>query len=123
MVLSTVNDEAKPESAVVGFGQTKSLELICGTSKLSKKAMNLLKNNKVSVVIGWDENGTLQYEGTARILSKNETGEYAQLYFDKNPMAKRFKDNHDEIYILISPKWVRFTESTTTPWKISELEF
>ncbi len=123
MVLATVSEDGKPESAVVGFGQTKKLEIICGTSKLSRKAENILKHKYVSIVIGWDDQGTLQYEGTARVLKVSEATKYSAVYFDKNPIAKQFKDNPDEIYILITPDWLRFTELTSTPWNVTELKF
>jgi pyridoxine/pyridoxamine 5'-phosphate oxidase len=67
MVISTINSRGEPESAVVGFGQTKNFELIIGISVNSRKAQNILSNEHVSVVIGWDIFGTVQYQGRARM--------------------------------------------------------
>jgi hypothetical protein len=43
-VISTVNEDTMPESAVVGFGQTKALELVIGTDNSFRKYKNLIKN-------------------------------------------------------------------------------
>ncbi len=65
-VVSTIHsDEDTPESAVVGFGNNESLELVFGTSNTSRKYKNLQKNPNVSFVIGWSsETGSVQYPKT-----------------------------------------------------------
>ena len=123
MVLSTVNSDGKPQSAVVGFGQTDSFELIFGTSVSSRKAKNIAANKNVSVVIGWDDGGTLQYEGEAHLLSENERAKYLDKLFEKNKKAELYKDNPEEIYYVISPKWLRFTQLTSYPWPVTEINF
>jgi general stress protein 26 len=123
MILSTLSPDGKPQSAVVGFGQTDDLELVFGTSLKSRKFKNIGLNPNVSAVIGWDDGGTLQYEGTARILEGSEADKYSDMYFSKNVDAKRYKDDSDERYILISPSWLRFTEVAFDPWQITELQF
>jgi len=72
MVIATLNDKRTPQSAVVGFGVTKDFQLVFGTSKKSRKAQNITKTPFVSAVIGWDDEGTVQLEGTARPLQDHE---------------------------------------------------
>lgn len=122
MVLSTISAEGKSQSAVVGFGQTEKLELIFGTSKLSRKAKNIITNDTVSAVIGWDR-ATIQLEGKSRILSDKEEEKYRELYFQKNTTARKYKDEPHERYFLITPTWLRYTDTTTNPWDITELQF
>ena len=110
MVLSTVNQEGQPESAVVGFGETDDLELIFGTSQLSRKAKNISQNDRVAVVIGWTNEGTLQYEGTARLLTGSEAEKYAEIYYQKSPGSRRYRDDPNERYFLITPGWLRFSQ-------------
>lgn len=62
-VLSTVNSNNKPESAVLEFGETDDFEIIFDTFSSTRKYKNLKQNNNVSLVIGWDENITIQYGG------------------------------------------------------------
>jgi len=119
MVLSSLNNKLKPQSAVIGFGQTKDLKLIFGTSEENRKALNISLNNNVSAVIGWKDI-TVQYEGEARILSKSEEDEYLDIYYTKNEKALKYKDEPHERHFIIFPKWIRYTDTKTTPWTICE---
>ncbi len=71
-VLSTVTPDNQPEAAVIEFAETKNFELIFDTFNTYRKYQNLKKNPSVAVVIGWDENITVQYEGWAEELSGAE---------------------------------------------------
>ena len=66
------------------------LELIFDTFTSSRKYKNLQKNNNVSFVIGWDDNITVQYEGIAQEVKGEEAEKYKQIYWEKNPEAKRW---------------------------------
>jgi pyridoxine/pyridoxamine 5'-phosphate oxidase len=123
MVISTLDRDSKPQSAVVGFGETDSLEIIFGTSDKSRKAKNLETNPYVSLVIGWDKLGTLQYEGEASLLTGSDIDRYSAIYFSKNPYAERLKDNPEEVYFFIKPSWIRLTETDKRPRVIRELIF
>jgi pyridoxine/pyridoxamine 5'-phosphate oxidase len=123
MVISTINPNGESESAVVGFGQTDSLQLIFGTDVNTRKSHNIAANPVVSVVIGWDAGGTIQYQGKARMLSGSESDEYAEIYFQKVPKSRRHKDVTGEAYFVIDPTWIRLTEVTSQPWKITEVTF
>lgn len=123
MVVSTLNAGGKSESAVVGFGETEDFKLIFGTNSNTRKAQNILSNGDVSVVIGWDGAGTVQYEGVARKLEGYESDEYSDIYFQKVPKSRRHKDVEGETYFLIEPKWLRFTEVAFDPWRVTELSF
>jgi pyridoxine/pyridoxamine 5'-phosphate oxidase len=123
MVISSLNDKGNPQSAVVGFGHTDKMELIFGTSNKSRKLNNIANNPNVSAVIGWDRGGTLQFEGIAQILSGEDSIKYSEMYFAKNPTARKFRKDPDEVYVLVKPQWIRFTEVTTNPWTIHEIQF
>lgn len=123
MVVSTINSQSLPESAVVAFGCIEDFQLVFGTSIDSRKAKNISQNGNVSVVIGWDDKGTIQYNGIARMLEGDEVEKYSEVYFKKNPTARRYKDNPSERYFLIEPTWLRFTEVAVDPWKITELHY
>src|SRR3979411_1064629 len=83
MVVSSLNHDGNPQSAVVGFGQTNDLQLVFGTSELRRKHKNIIANGHVSVVAGWSDK-TVQYEGVARVLSGQEEMDYSEQYFKKN---------------------------------------
>lgn len=121
MVISSLGPEGQSQSAVVGFGQTKDLEIIFGTGRSNRKTKNIINDSRVSAVIGWDKNGTVQYEGRARLLTGEEAGQYAEMYFTKNPSA-RHNDDADKRYFLVKPSWIRYTDISTNPWTVQESE-
>jgi pyridoxine/pyridoxamine 5'-phosphate oxidase len=121
-VIATVSGEGRPESAVVGFCPTDNLEIIFRTSVKSRKAANIQHTPEVAVVIGWDGPATVQLEGTARQLDRGDAKHFAEIYFSKNPAARKFESDPDSRFFLVTPRWVRHTDLSTHPWAISELD-
>jgi len=121
-VIATVSSEGMPESAVIGFGQTKHLELLFGTDNTTRKYQNLLTNPMVAVVIGWDEGRTIQYEGTARELAANELKIVKDNYWAKAPEAEAYADYPGERYFLVTPTWIRYTDTNTDPETVFQFD-
>lgn len=120
-VISTVNSQNEPESAVLEFGETENLELIFDTKSTSRKYKNLKTNQNASFVIGWDENITIQYEGAAEELTTENQNAYREIYWLKNPDAKRWSANPEIVYFKVTPKWIRYSDLNKKPWDIFEL--
>ena len=81
-VLATVGEIA-PESSVLEFGENDNLEIILDMYNSSRKYKNMKKNPNVSLVIGWDEDITIQYEGVAKELSGEEKRLQQEIYWKK----------------------------------------
>jgi len=94
-----------------------------GTSSGNRKLQNILQNPKVSVVIGWDDWVTVQYEGSARVLAGEELARYQKTHFAKLPSAEKYSVQPDERYIAIRPHWLRYTDCNQEPWAVTELHF
>lgn len=122
-VISTVSAGGRPESAVIGFGESDNLQLIFGTYNSSRKYANLLAKPAVSFVIGWDRDITVQYEGTARELRGEEADDYAARYQRKTPASRKYREHPENRYFLVDPKWVRYTDINFDPWRVLELKF
>jgi general stress protein 26 len=124
-ILSTIHvDKVAPESAVVGFGNTQGLELIFGTSTTTRKYANLQKNPQVCLVIGWSSTtGSLQYEGVAHEMGREEREKYAYLLLQKNINHQQFLDQPTQSYFLVKPAWLRFYDNAGNPPEIYELKF
>lgn len=120
-VISTVGIDSKPESAVLEFGETEKLEIIFDTFSTSRKYKNLQTNKNVSLVIGWDENITVQYEGVAEEVRGKEAKEYQQIYWNKNPKAQRWESREDITYFKVMPKWIRYSDLRKDPWEVFEI--
>ena len=118
MVISTISEDY-PESACVEFGND-GLTLIFDTNQNSRKFKNLQKSSKVSFVIGWENERTVQYEGNATLLQNDaELERLKQVYFKKSPQAQEWEDRKDSVYFKVEPVWVRYTDLNTNPWDIT----
>ena len=109
-VVATLSKENKPEAALVGFAISKDLEIVFDTVKTSRKYQNLLQNPFVAVVIGWDNETTVQYEGIATELSGPEANYYKEIYFEV------YKDGRERavtwphiVHFKITPNWIRYS--------------
>lgn len=122
-VLSTVTPQNSSQSAVLEFGETENLEIIFDTFSTARKYKNIKQNNNVSLVIGWDENITIQYEGKAEELLGEEKEKYKKKYFEKNPDAKRWENKPGMTYFKVIPTWIRYSDLNKNPWEIHEIIF
>lgn len=120
MVVSTVSADGKPQAAVVEFGETDDFTLIIDTLKSSRKYKNLQTNRNVAVVVGWDNDITVQIDAIAHELSGAELQEAKQPYFAKNPRAKEWESNPDIAYFAFKPTWIRYSDVSKKPWLIEE---
>jgi len=109
-VISTLSKDNKPEAALVGFAVSRDLEIVFDTVKTSRKYKNLLQNSSVAVVIGWDNETTVQYEGIAIELTGDNAAYYKEIYFEV------YKDGReraitwpDIVHFKITPKWIRYS--------------
>ena len=120
-VISTISPKNIPQSAVLEFGETNDLEIIVDMFISSRKYKNLQTNPNVSLVIGWDENITVQYEGIAEELIGDKATYYKNVYWKKNPEAKRWESQEGITYFKITPKWIRYSDLRKHPWEIKEI--
>ena len=72
-------------------------------------------------MIGWDENITVQYEGEASELKGEEMNKYKEIYFEKNPRAKKWEEREGITYFKVVPKWIRYSDLNKNPWEIFEI--
>ncbi len=108
-VISGISPENKPESALVGIAVSENLEIIFDTVTTSRKCQNLLYNPYVALVIGWEDEITVQYEGLATMLT-NSDDLYREIYFSAFPDGRGRAVNWPGIvHFKIQPKWIRYS--------------
>jgi len=122
-VVSTINKDGKPQSAVVEFSETDKLEIIFDTFCTSRKYKNLLNKKDVSIVIGWDDDITVQCDGVAKELSGKELEEAKKIHVKKLPGSAKFTTMSDIRFFKIVPKWIRYSDLSVNPWEVSEIKF
>jgi len=123
-VVCTIGKDGKPESALVGIAVSTSLEIIFDTVKTSRKYHNILANKHVAVVVGWDNEATLQYEGEADVLGNdNDADNYRQIYYTAWPDGRQRAETWPGlVHVRIKPKWARYS-NFNEPVVIEEITF
>jgi general stress protein 26 len=123
-VVSTINAEGKPESALVGIAVSKALEIIFDTVTSSRKYSNIVRNPNVSIVIGWDDETTVQYEGKAEVLGNDRSSDnYREIYFETWPDGRERAETWPGlVHIKVTPKWLRYS-NFNDPVVIEEIKF
>jgi general stress protein 26 len=119
-VIATVSD-AKPEAAIVGFKVSNDLTMLIGTSIKTRKFANIQSNPHIAIAIG-DVKGEVQYEGTVTQHKPNESWEEVEARFGKLPGFEKYRNDPDEIWLLVKPSWLRLTMHES-PNRIEEVSF
>lgn len=109
-VMSTITADGLPEAAMVGFSEAEDLSLLIGTSNKSRKYQNLQHSKNVAIVIGFGTDATVQYEGIVRELDADELAGRLDLHLKKLPGAKDYVKESDQVWLLVTPTWLRFLE-------------
>ena len=121
-VISTVNEAGRPESALVEFVALDDLTLLFDTFSNKRKYRNVSRDPHVSFVIGWNsDNRTLQYEGVATETYGDDLDLCKQLYYQALPDAKSFESHGDLRFFRVKPRWIRYSDFSVDPWRISEI--
>jgi pyridoxine/pyridoxamine 5'-phosphate oxidase len=120
LVVSTVNETGAPEAALMGFAVTQSNEVVFDTLASSRKAVNLKRNPAAALVIGWDDNVSLQIEGPARRPVGDDLASAKAAYFREWPDGRAREAWPDIAYVVVKPKWIRYSNYAAGPPVVEE---
>jgi len=122
-VLGTISPDSAPQSALVGIAVTSDLEIIFDTLKSTRKYRNLAANSACSFAIGWAGEVTVQYEGEAREPQGDELAGYQAVYFANWPECRTHLSWPGITHLVVTPKWIRYSDYDRNPPRIEELKF
>lgn len=120
-VAATVSLEYCSESALIGIAVTPALEIVFDTSGHSRKANNLRNNPSISLVIGWENETTLQCEGVADEPTGEELSRCKAAYFEAFPDGRDREKSPEITYFRVKPAWARYCSFNDDPPKILEI--
>lgn len=120
LVVSTVGESGAPEAALMGFAVTPTNEIVFDTMSTSRKAVNLGRNPNAALVIGWDDNVSLQIEGPARRPAGDDLAAAKAAYFDAWPDGRARESWPDIAYVVVKPKWIRYSNYAAGPPVVEE---
>lgn len=120
-VLATVSENGEPQAATVTCVVDDDFNLYFITRKGTRKFTNIVRDPKVALVIGTEENmpATVQMHGKAEILT--DPLHYMIMFMDRQtnieeavwwPLLKR--GDKDFAYIKVVPTWLRWLNMDVT---------
>jgi pyridoxine/pyridoxamine 5'-phosphate oxidase len=115
LVVSSVNESGTPEAALMGFAWTHANEVIFDTLSTSRKAANLARNPATALVIGWDDNISLQIEWIARRPVGDDLASAKEAYFRAWPDGRARETWPNIAYVVVRPKWIRYSNYSGAP--------
>jgi hypothetical protein len=122
-VISSLSTSHIPQSALIGIAVSSNLEIIFDTIKSSRKYPNLIANPDCSLVIGWENEQTLQLEGRAHEPQGPDLAHYQKIYFDAWPDGPARLQWPGLVHLVVRPAWLRYSDFNQSPPQISELTF
>lgn len=122
-VISSVSSSGQPQSALVGIAVTPQFEIIFDTLKTTRKYLNLTARPGCSFVVGWDNEQTLQLDGTALEPRDSELRRYQETYLLTWPECRSHLSWPGITHLVVRPNWLRFSDYNQSPPRIVELNF
>ncbi len=112
-VVATASASGMPEAALVDIAISDSAELIFNTPVAARKLTNIERNDRVAVVVGWNERISIQAEGRARIVTNDERLDYERVYGAQLPGSRVSSPSFEVVVVTL--EWVRRYDATTDP--------
>src|SRR4051794_2321801 len=109
-VVASVGQGGQPQAAVVGVAVTDDLELVFDTLGSTRKAANLARDPRIAVVIGWDDEQTVQLEGIADQPTGAERERLQRAYFARFPDGPARLAWPGLTYFRVRPTWARYSD-------------
>ena len=112
-VVSTTSSAGAPQAAVVGIAVTDALEIVFDTLETSRKAVNLRRDARIALVIGWDEEQTVQCEGIADEPAGAGLERIRAVYIDAFPDGLARQSWPGLTYFRVRLRWARYSDFRT----------
>jgi hypothetical protein len=114
-VEATISDRIVPQAAVIGIAVNDSLDVLFDTLKSAQKHRNLCVNDWVALVVGWDDNISVQLQGHADQPTGAELGALKSIYFERFPEGRTRERLPDTAYWRIRPTTIRYSDFSVEP--------
>ncbi len=99
-----------PQAAVVGYAVTDDLELVFDTLDDTRKVENLRRNPRVALVVGWEDDQTVQIEGVADEPRGEDLARLKRAYFAVYPDGVEREGWKGITHVRVRPTWARYSD-------------
>jgi hypothetical protein len=97
-----------PQAAVVGFAVSDELET--DTLGDTRKATNLRRDPRIALVVGWDDEQTVQIEGVADEPAGDDLARLKSVCFSVYPDGVERQAWKGITYVRVRPTWARYSD-------------
>ena len=122
-VVASRGPDGSPQAALVGIAATDQGELVFDCSRDSRKYANIKRNSAVALVVGWDDEVTVQIEGRADVLSGMDLERCKAAYFNQYPDGQQRAESPEIAHIRVTPRWLRYSDYRPDTFGSSETKF
>ena len=122
-VQASVSSVSGAQAAVVGIAVADNFDIVFDTVDSSRKARNLVHDQRVAMVIGGLEPGeeeTVQLEGVAERLATADKRVVEELYFRVFPDGRDRLSWQGIMHIRVRPHWLRYSDFRSSPARLFE---
>jgi general stress protein 26 len=120
--VASASSSGEPQVAIVRFVATDAFEVVFDTTDTTRKVVNLRRNPRIAVAIGWDENQTIQLEGLADEPEGLDLQRLKDTYANIYPDYFRTRQAASGlIYFRVRPTLVRYSDFRQNPATIITL--
>jgi pyridoxine/pyridoxamine 5'-phosphate oxidase len=110
-VVATRGPDGAPQVTSVGIAVTAEAEFVFELSIHSREHQNIRAFPLVGMVIGGDEEVTLQFEGSAERLDGDERDRCLRAYFQQHPLGRDRSQASYITYVRVRPGILRLSDS------------
>ena len=122
-VLASCHPSGGPEAALVGVAATDQGEIVLDTLRQSRKYRNLLANPAVALVVGLDDEVTVQLEGIADTPTGEVLRRCKDAYFEQFPDGRARAEDSNVAHVRVRITWLRYSDFRPAPARIEESSF
>ena len=122
-VLATRSADGAPEAALIGVAATDDGELVSDTSSRSRKFGNLTEDPRVALVIGFQDDVTVQCEGVSDLPVGSDRTRCLEAYFGKYPEGRERASDPDIVHVRVRPGWLRYCDYRPHSFQVQETRF
>jgi PPOX class probable F420-dependent enzyme len=122
-VIASRGPDGSPQAALVGIAATDEGEFVFDCSRGSRKYANIERDPAVALVVGWDDEVTVQVEGSAQILGGADLERCKTAYFEQYPDGQQRAASPETVHIRVIPRWLRYSDYRPETFGSSETQF
>jgi len=119
-VIATRGQDGAPQAALIGVAATDQAEIVFHTTRSSRKFCNIVADPGVSLVVGLDDEVTVQVEGVADLPLGEELRRCADAYFAQYPDGRERAKDPDIVHFRVRLTWLRYSDYRPDSFTIEE---